>query len=99
VVKGGTIRDDQVTGTIGESKIVVPKYNYMAVLSKKADTYKSIAFWFENKKYNEPYKLNEHAVSVEELEELTGIDFFHNLPDEIESVVEKQKNISDWPGL
>ena len=99
VVKGGTIRDDQVTGTIGESKIVVPKYNYMAILSKKADTYKSIAFWFENKKYPEPYVLKNHAMSVEELEELTGIDFFHNLPDEIESVVEKQKNISDWPGL
>ena len=73
--------------------------NYMAILAKKGENYKSIAFWFENKKYNEPYKLNEHAVSVEELEELTGIDFFHNLPDEIESVVEKQKNISDWPRL
>ncbi len=99
VVKGGTIREDQITGTIGKSQIVVPKYNYMAVLSKKADTYKSIAFWFENRKYNEPYRLNEHAVSVKELEELTGIDFFHNLPDEIENVVEKQKRISDWPGL
>ena len=99
VVKGGTIRDDQVTGTIGKNKIVVPKYNYMAVLSKKADTYKSIAFWFENRFYPLPYKLENHAMSVEELEELTGIDFFHNLPDEIENVVEKQKRISDWPGL
>ena len=99
VVKGATIRNDQINGTIGENKIVVPKYNYMAVLSKKADTYKSIAFWFENRRYNEPYKLKEHALSVAELEEKTGIDFFHNLPDEIESVVEKQKRISDWPGL
>ena len=71
----------------------------MAVLSKKADTYKSIAFWFENRFYPLPYKLENHAISVEELEELTGIDFFHNLPNEIENVVEKQKRISDWPGL
>ncbi len=99
VVKGGTIRDDQVLHTIGKSEIVVPKYNYMAVLSKKADTYKSIAFWFENRFYPLPYKLENHAISVEELEELTGIDFFHNLPNEIENVVEKQKRISDWPGL
>ena len=99
VVKGGTIRNDQITGTICKNKVVVPKYNYMAVLSKKADTYKSIAFWFENRKYNEPYRLKEHALSVEELEGLTGIDFFHNLPDEIERVVEKQKKTSDWPGL
>ncbi len=99
VVKGATIRDDQITGTIGKSQIVVPKYNYMAVLSKKADTYKSIAFWFKNSAYPKPYNLKSHIVSVAELEELTGIDFFHNLPDEIESVVEKQKRISDWPGL
>ena len=98
VVKGGTIRDDQITGTIGQNKIVVPKYNYMAILAKKADTYKSIAFWFENRKYNEPYRLKEHAISVAELEELTGIDFFHNLPDEIEDVVEQHKNFN-WPGL
>ena len=99
VVKGGTIREDQVLHTIGKSEIVVPKYNYMAVLSKKGDNYKSIGFWFENRRYAEPYRLNEHAVSVKELEELTGIDFFHNLPDEIENEVEKQKNTSSWPGL
>ncbi len=99
VVKGGTIRDDQVLHTIGKSEIVVPKYNYMAVLSKRGDNYKSIGFWFENRYYPEPYILENHAVSISELEELTGIDFFHNLPDEIESVVETRKRISDWPGL
>lgn len=99
VVKGGTIRDDQVLHTIGKSEIVVPKYNYMAVLSKRGDNYKSIGFWFENRYYPEPYILEDHAVSISELEELTGIDFFHNLPDEIESVVETRKRISDWPGL
>lgn len=99
VVKGGTIRDDQITGTIGDNKIVVPKYNYMAILAKKADTYKSIAFCFENRFYPLPYDLKEHALSVRELEDLTGIDFFHNLPDEIEDVVEHQKRTSDWPGL
>ena len=99
VVKGGTIREDQVLHTIGKSEIVVPKYNYMAVLSKKGDNYKSIGFWFENRYYPQPYILENHAVSIRELEELTGIDFFHNLPDEIEEVVETRKRTSDWPGL
>ena len=99
VVKGGTIKDDQVIRTIGNKKIAVPKYYYMALLSKKADNYKSIAFIFENKSYSTPYNLKQYALSVEELEKKTGIDFFHNLPDDIERVVEKQKNIQDWPGL
>lgn len=100
VVKGGTIRDDQVMDqTIGDNKIVIPKYYYMALLAQKGDTYQSIAFLIEHKSYNPPYDLTKHVLSVEELEEKTGIDFFHNLPDSIENVVEKQKNISDWPDL
>ena len=99
VVKGGTIRDDQVMGTIGESKIVIPKYYFMALLAKKGTTYNSIAFRFENRAHPQPYSLTDYALSVEELEELTGIDFFHNLPDSIEQVVEKQLCIDDWPDL
>lgn len=99
VVKGGTIRDDQVMGTIGESKIVIPKYYFMALLAKKGPVYKSIAFWFEHRAHPQPYSLTDYALSVEELQGLTGIDFFHNLPDSIEQVVEKQLNIEDWPDL
>ncbi len=99
VVKGGTIRDDQVMGTIGESKIVIPKYYFMALLAKKGATYKSIGFWFEHRAHPQPYSLTDYALSVEELEELTGIDFFHNLPDSVEQVVENQFIIDDWPDL
>ena len=99
VVKGGTIREDQVMGTIGESKIVIPKYYFMVLLAKKGTTYKSIGFWFEHRAHPRPYSLTDYALSVEELEELTGIDFFHNLPDSIEQVVEKQLIVEDWPGL
>ena len=100
VVKGGTIRDDQIMDqTIGDNKIVIPKYYFMALLAQKGDSYKSIAFLIEHKSYSSPYDLTKHVLSVGELEEKTGIDFFHNLPDSIENVVEKQKNISDWPDL
>ena len=99
VVKGGTIKNNQVEGTIGESKIVIPKYYFMALLAKKDTTYNSIAFWFEHRAYPQPYSLTDYTLSVKELEELTGIDFFHNLPDSIEQKVEKQMNIEDWPDL
>ena len=33
---------------------------------------------------------------LDELEEKTGIDFFHNLPDNIENEVERSYNKSDW---
>ncbi len=99
VAKGGTIKHDQVIGTIGDNEIVIPKYYFTALLAKKGVTYKSIAFWFEHRAHPQPYSLKDYALSVEELEKLTGIDFFHNLPDDIERVVEKQKNLEDWPEL
>ena len=40
--------------------------------------------------------LKSYAVSIDELEEKTGIDFFCNLPDEIEEVVEKNLVTSVW---
>lgn len=99
VVKGGTIKENQIEGTIGESEIVIPKYYFMALLAKKDAAYNSIAFWFEHRAHPHPYSLADYAISVKELEELTGIDFFHNLPDSIEQRVESRINIEDWPDL
>lgn len=101
VVKGGTIDDHQTMGTIGIHKIAVPQYFFMAILAKKGSRYRSIAFLFEHhRSYGDPpYQMHQYALSVDELEEKTGIDFFHNLPDEVETLVEQQRNSNDWPGL
>ena len=36
------------------------------------------------------------AISIDELEKKTGIDFFCNLPDYIEDEVESSYNVDDW---
>ena len=38
-------------------------------------------------------------MSIDKLEQLTGIDFFCNLPDDIEKQVEKTFNASSWADL
>jgi len=96
VVKAGTIRDDQLLMHTS-SGLPVPQYFYMAVLCKKNDTFKALAFWtvHENKSIKNA-NLAEYAISIKELEERTGIDFFCNLPDDIEVEVEKEVNVKDW---
>ena len=37
-----------------------------------------------------------YAVSIDIVEELTGINFFDNLPDEIEEEIESELNIQSW---
>lgn len=99
VVKGGTIREDQIKST-QKGIMPVPKYYFMALLCKKENTYHSIAFWLEHKVYNPQPALRTVAVSVDKLEELTGFDFFPNLPDDIEQVVEAEEpNPSYWLGI
>lgn len=96
VVKGGTITDDQIIKLTGEHHVAVPKYYYMAVLARKNNAYKAIAFWLEHKVYAEPYHLKQLTLTVDELEEKTGIDFFPALPDSVEKAVEAECNVDDW---
>ena len=91
VVKGGTIdREEQILDRT-RSGFIVPRYFFMALLSKKGSDYKAMAFWVEHLNAdhsNDP--LGNYVVNVRELEQKTGIDFFCNLPDDIEERVETQ---------
>ncbi len=106
VVKGGTVRSDQVSGYVTRDdgkRVAVPKYYYMALLKVKNGTYSSIAFWIEHKEYGYTYKhqaplsvIKANALSVNDLEKLTGIDFFPNLSDAVEETVEAQDLPANW---
>lgn len=101
VAKGGTIdNENQILGYISNDRSKpIPKYYYMAVLCNKSNRYKAIGFWFEHKSYSKPYNLHEYAISIDQLETLTGLNFFHNLPDNLENAVEANYDITGWPGL
>lgn len=115
IVKGGTIDDAHIKGycsvsnTLGRSvQMAVPDHYFMAVLSVSKDgSAKAIGFWIEHKDFKivegntAALKQLRHdcAVSIDKLEQLTGIDFFCNLRDNIEDAVERNINISSWPGL
>ncbi|MBO6018066.1 MAG: DNA/RNA non-specific endonuclease [Prevotella sp.] len=97
VCKGGTIDSVETAGGVKDpilttlkNGLIVPKYFYMALLYKsKNGSYKALAFWVEHKNEdhsNDP--LSKYVINIDELERLTGIDFFCNLPDDIENEVE-----------
>ncbi|MCM1108678.1 MAG: DNA/RNA non-specific endonuclease [Clostridium sp.] len=99
VVKGGTIdRADQLLSP-ANTGLLVPKYFFMAILCKNQDPsqygYKALGFWIEHKA-NSDTDLKKYTVSIDELEEKTGIDFFCNLPDQIEDAVERNLVPSVW---
>ena len=105
IAKGGTIdQAGHIIKTIGSgaNRIPVPKYFFMAVLCKNKDAvnggYKALGFWIQHQS-NMSSDLKPYVVSIRELERFTGIDFFCNLPDNIENAVEtlpKESIIRAW---
>ena len=68
--------------------MVVPRYYWMALLMKKGKTYEGIAFLTEHRNYGKGEHIDRLTLSIRELEQFTGLDFFYHLPDDIEQAVE-----------
>lgn len=90
VVTGPVFKTPKGKGTIGKNKVVIPDAFYKVLLIND-NGYKGIGFWCENIAGKK--KLKTYARSIDEIEELTGLDFFHRLPDEIEN---KAESAYDW---
>lgn len=97
VCKGATIdKEENILKRIS-GKLIAPKYFFCALLAKNSSGYKSIAFWMLNENVERTNdKLGKYAMSVDELEEKTGIDFFCNLPDDVENDREARCDLTAW---
>lgn len=97
VCKGGTIdRSDQILGYTNKGAII-PKYFFIAVLCKNKQGYKAMGFWVEHINADlSSDNLKNYMLSIDELEERTGIDFFCNLPDDVERQVEDNMSPAVW---
>lgn len=80
--------------------VPIPNYFYKVALkvttnsSGEVTAAKTIGFWFEHKTYSDAY--TNYAVSVDQIEQWTGFDFFANLPDAIERTAETNGNWSSF---
>lgn len=81
-------------GTIGKHRIVVPDAFFKSILVKTAEGYQGIAFTMQNNPDSQ--RPEDCLMSINDLEELTGIDFFPMLDDSIEEKVEEQIQPRFW---
>jgi endonuclease G len=92
VVTGGVLKNG--LKTIGEEDVSVPEEFYKIVVHKSGDTYSAIAFLIPNEDSSDSFY--EYAVTVDEIEAKTGIDFFQGLSDDIQQEFEGSINLSVW---
>jgi len=79
--------------TIGRNKVVVPEAFFKVILRMNPQP-AAIGFVVRN---NDGKKKKDQFINtVDDIERITGIDFFPALPDSIEEKVEAYANINDW---
>lgn len=79
--------------TIGANKVVVPEAFFKVILCLQGKP-KAIGFVVRNNGGTK--KRDSFINTVDDVERITGIDFFPALPDDIEDEVEANANINDW---
>ena len=92
VVTGGILKDG--LKTIGEERVAVPNQFYKIVLDNTNGKPKMLAFLLNHNDSDMP--LYKFVVSVDEVEKLTGIDFFPELNDAIENKIEASSSYKNW---
>lgn len=92
VVTGGILKNH--LKTIGEERVAVPKHFYKIILDHNHGQIRVIAFLLPHNNSSEP--LYKFVVPVDEVEKLTGIDFFPELEDRLEERLEASGDYKLW---
>ncbi len=90
----GPVFYQQEHRTIGRHRVAVPDAFYKVILRKENAGYKAIGFVYENRSAKRD--MSRYVYSIDEIEELTGLDFFSALPDDVEDAIESRSNLRDW---
>ena len=94
VIVAGPIYDKSDKETIGTNKVRVPSAFFKVLLAPYANPIRAIGFVYPNMRCDG--NMQAYAVSVDDVEKMTGFDFFSALPDDIENDIESTVPFKDW---
>ena len=92
-IVAGPIFYSGVKSSFGPNKIAIPDAFFKVVLCLQG-TPKALGFIFPNEDVS--HDLNDYLMTVDEVEEITGLDFFSALDDKVENAVEASSNLGLW---
>ncbi len=94
VIIAGPLYSEADKETIGTNRVRVPGAFFKVILAPYLEEPRAIAFVYPNSE--SPGNMQNYAMSVDKLEEITGFDFFPALPDDIENAVESSFSFKEW---
>lgn len=93
----GPVPGEEPLAHIGLTGVNVPRRFFKVILSPYGDSPQAIGFIMPNS-YVEG-GMQPYAMSVDEVEKITGYDFFSALPDDLENSLESNSNFTKWSRL
>lgn len=94
VVCGPVYNSSKRTSIGTNHSIAVPDGYFKVVLALVEGEEKGIGFYYKNEDVRQT--MESAALSIDQVEEMIGYDFFAELPDEVERQVETQNKLSSW---
>ena len=92
VITGGILENN--LPTIGNEDVAVPRYFYKVIVRETKREVSLVAFLIKHKESRR--SLKEFVITVDNLEELTGLDFFKEMSDEQQKELESTIQLGDW---
>jgi len=95
LVVTGPVLTKSAYPAIGPNQVAVPEFFYKVILDNTPPELKGIAFVLLNAAPDRP--LSAYTCSIDRAEEITGLDFFPQLDDPTERLLEAASNTALWP--
>ena len=93
-IVAGPVLTDRPDEYIGQTGVAVPKRFFKVIVAPYSNPPQGIGFVMPNGKVKGG--MQACAMSIDEVEQLTGHDFFSELPDDLEANIESQCHFNQW---
>ncbi len=94
LIVAGPLYEESDTRRIGPSGVRVPSAFFKVIAAPYLDSPRAIGFVFPN--MTAPGNMQNYVMTVDEVEKLTGFDFFSGLPDDVENEIESKSSFKEW---
>ncbi|MDE7402054.1 MAG: DNA/RNA non-specific endonuclease [Muribaculaceae bacterium] len=94
VIVAGPIYSDNDTQRIGNAGVRVPSAFFKVMIAPWLKEPRGIGFIYPN--MISPGNMMNYSMTIREVEQATGLDFFHTLPDALEEEIETKSSFKEW---
>lgn len=94
IIIAGPMYEASDTKTIGDTRVRVPSAFFKVIIAPYISQPRGIAFIYPN--MPSPGNMQNYVVTIDQVEEITGLDFFSSLPDNLENEIESKSSFKLW---